>query len=275
LSSTEIDQILKSVEDIKQHIFNYLYNIYHNNNMECDGAIISLNAGSGGVEAEDWTGMILRMYLMWCKKRNISHDIISTMYSADAPNGIKSCELLLNNKMAYELLNKETGVHRLVRMSPFSKSKSRHTSFCAVRVIPNQKDAINIVINEAQDVRIDVMRGHGAGGQHRNKTDSAVRITHLKTGVIAYCQSDRSQHRNKENAFKILRNRLYEIEQNKRNLHKQEVNKNLTDISWGNQIRSYILHPEQRIKDHRTNYTEHDFNYVLDGNLDSFIYSFI
>lgn len=273
IQQIDLEQILRDLIKIKKYILDYLYNI-NNNITEYEGVIISLHAGAGGLEAEDWAGMLLRMYLFWCKRKNISTDIISIMHSMEVSNGIKSADIMVSDKMVYNLLKHETGIHRLVRKSPFSKTNSRHTSFCSVKIEPQIDDTIVIDLKD-KDVKLEVTKGHGAGGQHRNKVETAVRLTHIETGITVFCQSERSQHRNKDNAYKILKSKLYAFEKNKQDLIKSDINKNLNSISWGNQVRSYVLHPEQRIKDHRSDYMEFDFNSVLDGNIDSFIFSSI
>ncbi len=231
-------------------------------------AIVSIHAGSGGVEAEDWAGMLFRMYSHWCNKSDRQFDVVSAVHSMEAVSGFKKVDLIIKGELAYGYLKSETGVHRLVRKSPFDKNQRRHTSFTSVKVTPLLDKTITININK-NDVRVDTMRGSGAGGQHRNKTDSAVRLTHIPTGITAFCQSGRSQHANRASAWDILHSRIYEHEKSQQAEQAPIVQE--LDISWGNQIRSYTLHPEQRVKDHRCNVTINNFDHVLSGNINEFL----
>lgn len=275
LNDNELRYIIGDIEKLIIEIDNYIMRDFLNDEMSQKDCILSIHSGAGGIESEDWAGMLMRMYLFWSSKNKYNVDIINIMHSKEVNNGIKWVDIFIKGKNAYGLLKNETGVHRLVRKSPFSSTQSRHTSFASIKVMPDVNDDIDIKIDEKNDVRIDTLRGTGAGGQHRNKTDSCVRLTHLETGIVVMCQSDRSQHRNKANAFKILKSKLYELELQKQKDENKINYKTINDISWGHQIRSYVLHPEQRVKDHRTNYTENDFNNVLNGNIDSFIYKSI
>ncbi|MFO0521436.1 MAG: peptide chain release factor 2 [bacterium] len=235
--------------------------------MDANNAYLDVQAGSGGTEAQDWAEMLLRMYLRWGEARGFKTELIEC--SAGEVAGIKSATVHVSGDYAYGWLRTETGVHRLVRKSPFDSGNRRHTSFAAVFVTPEVDDNIQIDINPA-DLRIDTYRASGAGGQHVNKTDSAIRITHLPTGIVVQCQNDRSQHRNRAEAMAMLKSRLYELELRKRNEEKQAMEESKTDIAWGHQIRSYVL-DQSRIKDLRTNHEVGDTQRVLDGDLDDFI----
>ena len=235
-------------------------------------AIVSINAGAGGTEAQDWAEMLLRMYLRWVERRGLSAEIVDILAGEEA--GIKNVTFIVKGDYAYGYLKAETGIHRLVRISPFDTGKRRHTSFASVFVYPETPDDVVIEIDEA-DLRIDTYRASGAGGQHVNKTDSAVRIIHLPTGIVVQCQNERSQHKNKATAIKILRARLYELEMRKRAQKMEEIHKNKKEIAWGNQIRSYILHPYKMVKDHRTGIERADAENVLDGDIDVFIESYL
>ena len=230
-------------------------------------AYIDIQSGSGGTEAQDWAAMIMRMYLKWTEKHSFDTEI--TESSEGDVAGFKNVTIKVNGDHAYGWLRTETGVHRLVRKSPFDSGNRRHTSFASVFIYPQVDDSFEIDINPS-DLRIDVFRASGAGGQHVNTTESAVRITHLPTKVVVQCQNGRSQHKNKESAMKQLRAKLYAYELNKKNEIKNQIESEKSDISWGNQIRSYVL-DDSRIKDLRTNYETGNTHSVLDGNLDDFI----
>ncbi len=228
---------------------------------------MDIQAGSGGTEAQDWASMLLRMYLRWAEAKGFKTEIIEESDGEVA--GTKSATIKIIGDYAYGWLRTETGVHRLVRKSPFDSGGRRHTSFSSVFIYPEVEDDIDIEINPA-DLRIDVYRASGAGGQHVNKTESAVRITHLPTNIVVQCQNDRSQHKNKDQAFKQLRAKLYEYEMQKKNADKQAAEDNKSDIGWGSQIRSYVL-DDSRIKDLRTSVETRNTQAVLDGDLDRFI----
>lgn len=228
---------------------------------------MDIQSGSGGTEAQDWAAMLQRMYLRYCERQGFDVEILEESPGDIA--GIKSATLKVSGEYAYGFLRTETGVHRLVRKSPFDSGNRRHTSFSSVFVYPEVDDSIEIEINPA-DLRIDTFRASGAGGQHINKTDSAIRITHNPTGIVVQCQSGRSQHRNKADALTMLKSRLFEAELRKRNEEKQAIEENKTDIGWGHQIRSYVL-DQSRIKDLRTNVEVGNTQNVLDGDLDNFI----
>jgi peptide chain release factor 2 len=231
-------------------------------------AYIEINAGAGGTESQDWAEMLQRMYQRWGERRGFKVELID--YHAGEQAGIKSATLLLKGEGAYGWAKTESGVHRLVRISPYDSSARRHTSFASVWVYPEIDDSISIEINE-KDLRIDTYRSSGAGGQHVNTTDSAVRITHLPTGIVVACQTERSQHKNRATAYKMLRARLYEAELQRREAEANAQNAQKTDIGWGHQIRSYVLQPYQLVKDLRTGVTSTNPQEVLDGALDPFM----
>ena len=234
----------------------------HNN------AFLEIHAGAGGTESQDWAEMLQRMYIRWAESHDSKVNLLQETRGEEA--GIKSCTIKITNDYAYGWLKRESGIHRLVRISPFDSNKRRHTSFASVWVYPEVDDKIKIEINESE-LRIDTYRASGAGGQHVNKTDSAVRITHIPTEIVVQCQSDRSQHKNKSNAMDMLKSRLYELELQKRKEEENKVNSEKKDIGWGHQIRSYILHPYKLIKDLRTNYESSNVNDILDGDIDKFL----
>jgi peptide chain release factor 2 len=228
---------------------------------------LDIQSGSGGTEAQDWAEMLLRMYLRWAESKGFTSEVMEVSDGDVA--GIKSATIKVSGDYAYGWLRTETGVHRLVRKSPFDSGNRRHTSFASVFVYPEIDDDIDIDINPA-DLRIDVYRASGAGGQHVNKTESAVRITHIPTGIVTQCQNNRSQHSNKDQAMKQLKAKLYELEMQKKNAEKQQMEENKSDIGWGSQIRSYVL-DDSRIKDLRTGVETRNTQAVLDGDLDQFI----
>jgi peptide chain release factor 2 len=235
-------------------------------------AIMSIHSGAGGTEAQDWAEMLLRMYLRWAERKGFTATIIDYVPGDEA--GVKSVTLTLRGEFAYGYAKAEIGIHRLVRISPFDAGARRHTSFASVFVYPEVDDKIIVEINE-KDLRIDTYRSTGAGGQHVNKTDSAVRITHIPTGIVVQCQNERSQHKNKAMAMKYLQSRLYEMKLREQNEKLREINKTKKDIAWGSQIRSYVLHPYKMIKDHRTNRETGNVNKVLDGDIDEFIEAYL
>jgi len=235
-------------------------------------AIVNIHPGAGGTESHDWVEMLLRMYTKWIEKKKLSYKITDYLPGEEA--GIKNVTFTVSGSNAYGLLKSEKGVHRLVRISPFDSSKRRHTSFAAVDVIPLIEDSIELEINK-DDLKVDTYRSTGAGGQHVNVTDSAVRITHIPSGVIVSCQNERSQLMNRETAMKILRSKLYETEMKKKMDEIEGIRGEKKDIGWGSQIRSYVLQPYQMIKDHRTNTEIGDVNSVLDGDIDVFIKSYL
>jgi len=233
----------------------------------CD-AIVSIHPGAGGTEAQDWAGMLLRMYLRWAEQHGYRTRLVD--YQPDEEAGIKDATFIAEGPYAYGYLKYEAGVHRLVRISPFDASSRRHTSFASVLVYPDVEEALEVQIDESE-LRIDTFRASGPGGQHVNKTESAVRIVHLPTGIVVQCQNERSQHRNRAMALKILKARLYELKQRQQAEERERLHGPKKPIEWGNQIRSYILHPYRLVKDHRTSLEISDVESVLDGEIDPFI----
>lgn len=231
-------------------------------------AILTINPGAGGTESMDWASMLLRMYNRWGDENAEKVSILD--YQAGDEAGIKSVSLSITGDYVYGKLKTEVGIHRLVRLSPFDTNKRRHTSFASVFVYPDIEDEIEIEVNEA-DLRVDTYRSSGAGGQHVNVTDSAVRITHLPSGIVVQCQNERSQHKNKSTAMKMLKGALFKLEEEKRQAEKNEMNSQKKEIAWGSQVRSYVLHPYQMVKDHRTSYETADTSGVLDGQLNPII----
>ena len=231
-------------------------------------AIVSINAGAGGTEAQDWAEMLFRMYSRWVERKGYKTELIDFQPGDEA--GIKSVTFTASGENAFGYLKSETGVHRLVRISPFNASGKRHTSFASVFVYPELDNEITVEIDD-KDIRVDVYRASGAGGQHVNKTSSAVRLTHLPSGIVVQCQQEKSQHRNKDMAMKVLKSRLYQLEQEKQDEKMQELHDSKEDIAWGSQIRSYVLHPYQMVKDHRIKLDVGNVNAVLDGDIDQFI----
>ncbi len=235
-------------------------------------AIISINAGAGGTEAQDWASILLRMYLRWAERRGYCVETVD--YQPGDEAGVKGVTMTVSGEYAYGYLKAEMGVHRLVRISPFDANKRRHTSFASVFVYPEVEDDIVVDINEA-DLRVDTFRASGAGGQHVNKTDSAIRITHEPTGIVVQCQNERSQHKNRAVAMKLLRSRLYELKVKEQEEKMDEYNKEKKDIAWGSQIRSYVLQPYRMVKDHRTGVETGNTDAVLDGAIDEFIEGYL
>ncbi len=257
----KVNELLKKIKESEINCFlsgeNDDFNIY-----------LEIHAGAGGTESQDWADMLRRMYLKWFDKKKFRYEIISEHKGEEA--GIKSSTLKVNGDHLYGLMRGESGVHRLVRISPFDSGARRHTSFASVWVYPAVEDEISIKIDE-KDLRIDTYRSSGAGGQHVNTTDSAVRITHIPTKIVVQCQNERSQHKNKETCFKMLKARLYEHEMQKREKENQKEMNSKTDIGWGHQIRSYVLQPYQLVKDLRHKVENTNPSDVLDGNIDQFI----
>ncbi len=265
------DDTLVSVESdvkaIEKQVARLEFQRMFNNPMDPANCFVDIQAGSGGTEAQDWASMLERMYLRFCEKRGFAVEILEQSDGEVA--GIKGATIKVTGDYAYGTLRTETGVHRLVRKSPFDSNARRHTSFASVFIYPEVDDSIEVEINPA-DLRIDTYRASGAGGQHINKTDSAVRITHLPTNIVVQCQNDRSQHRNRAEAMAMLKSKLYEVELRKRQAEQDKLEDSKTDIGWGHQIRSYVL-DQSRIKDLRTNVEIGNTQGVLDGDLDDFI----
>lgn len=262
-----LDSIAQDIQNMVQQVADMEFRRMFSKPMDPNNCFLDIQAGSGGTEAQDWASMLLRMYLRYCEKKGFQVEVLEQSDGDVA--GIKGAVLKVTGDYAYGHLRTETGVHRLVRKSPFDSGNRRHTSFSSVFVYPEVDESIEIDINPA-DLRVDTYRASGAGGQHINKTDSAVRITHIPTGIVVQCQSDRSQHRNRAEAMAMLKSRMYEAELRKRNAEKQLMEDEKTDIGWGHQIRSYVL-DQSRIKDLRTNVEIGNTQSVLDGDLDEFI----
>lgn len=267
-----IAEIEKDIDGLKSSVRTEELKLMLGSEQDSMNAIMTIHAGAGGTEAQDWAEMLLRMYLRWTERKGFSTTIID--YQPGDEAGVKSVSLTIEGEYAYGYAKAEIGIHRLVRISPFDSGARRHTSFASVFVYPEVDDEISIEIDD-NDLRIDTYRSTGAGGQHVNKTDSAVRITHMPTGIVVQCQNERSQHKNKAMAMKFLKSRLYEIEIQEQKKKIDELNKTKKDISWGSQIRSYILHPYKLVKDHRTNLEAGNANRVLDGDIDDFIEAYL
>jgi peptide chain release factor 2 len=263
--SSKIEQYNKRFNDLET------IELFSDEN-DFNNAFIIIHPGAGGTESQDWALMLHRMYLRWAEENGFAIEHIDFTPGEEA--GIKSSTSLIKGDYAYGLLKSERGIHRLVRISPFDANKRRHTSFASLEIIPELPDDINVDINEA-DLRIDTYRSSGAGGQHVNKTDSAVRITHLPTGIVVQCQNERSQHKNKAFAMKVLTSKLYDLRKKERDTEKQEMLGQKKDISWGNQIRSYVFHPYTLVKDHRTDEETGNAAGVIDGDINRFIYAYL
>ena len=262
-----INDIVLELDELENEVAELEFRRMFSGEMDANNAFIDIQSGSGGTEAQDWANMLLRMYLRWGEKEGFKTEVLEVSEGEVA--GIKGATVKFSGEYAFGWLRTETGVHRLVRKSPFDSGNRRHTSFASVFAYPEVSDDIDIDINPA-DLRIDTYRASGAGGQHVNKTDSAIRITHLPTNVVVQCQNDRSQHKNKAAAMKMLKAKLYEVEVQKRNAEKQEMEDNKSDIGWGSQIRSYVL-DQSRIKDLRTGVESSNTQSVLDGDIRPFI----
>ena len=262
-----LNSVAEDVRKMEKLVADMEFRRMFSGELDANNCFIDVQAGSGGTEAQDWASMLLRMYLRYCERKGFSVEVLEQSDGEVA--GIKSASLKVTGDYAYGHLRTETGVHRLVRKSPFDSGNRRHTSFASLFVYPEVDDSIEVDINPA-DLRVDTYRASGAGGQHINKTDSAVRITHIPTNIVVQCQNDRSQHRNRAEAMAMLKSRLYEAELRKRQAEQQKLEDSKTDIGWGHQIRSYVL-DQSRIKDLRTNYEVGNTQAVLDGDLDDFI----
>lgn len=267
-----LEEIEKDIVDLESSVRSSEFRMMLGNEEDPGNAIMTIHAGAGGTEAQDWAQMLLRMYLRWSERKGFEAKIIDLQPGDEA--GVKSVTMTVEGEYAYGYAKAEVGIHRLVRISPFDAGGRRHTSFASVFVYPEVSDDIDIEINE-NDLRVDTYRASGAGGQHVNKTDSAIRITHIPTGIVVQCQNERSQHKNRATAMKVLKSRLYEEELRKRAEELDEVNKTKKQIAWGSQIRSYILHPYKMIKDHRTNMEVGNVDKVLDGDIDDFIEAYL
>jgi peptide chain release factor 2 len=240
--------------------------------MDANNAIVTIHPGAGGTESQDWAEMVMRMYIRWSERRGFKREVVDLQPGEEA--GIKSATMTLAGDYAYGLLAAEAGVHRLVRISPYDQAARRHTSFASVYVWPELPDDIDVEIDE-KDLRIDTYRSSGAGGQHVNVTDSAVRLTHLPSGIVVSCQNERSQHKNRASAMKVLKSRLYDMKLKEQQAKLDKIGGEKKDIAFGHQIRSYVLHPYQMVKDHRTKYQVGDVERALDGDLDEFIRAYL
>jgi peptide chain release factor 2 len=261
-------EVADQMATLDKEIETFSLNLMLDGDTDANNAIISINAGAGGTEAQDWAEMLLRMYQRWVEAKGYQIDVID--YQPGDEAGIKSVTFTAEGDYAYGYLKAESGVHRLVRISPFNASGKRHTSFASVFVYPELDNEIEVEVDE-KDLRVDVFRASGAGGQHVNKTSSAVRITHLPSGIVVQCQQEKSQHRNRDLAMKVLKSRLYQLEVQKQEDKMQAIHDSKEEIAWGSQIRSYVLHPYQMVKDHRIGMDVGNVNAVLDGHLDPFI----
>ena len=265
-------EVKSEIESLSQQIENTEFENMLNDRDDHLNAILTIHPGAGGTESQDWAQMLMRMYIRWIERHGFQSDILDFQPGEEA--GIKSVTIEVKGEYAYGYLRAEIGVHRLIRISPFDANSRRHTSFASIFVYPEVENNIEIVINPSE-LRIDTFRASGAGGQHVNKTSSAVRITHLPTGIVVQCQSERSQHMNRENAMKILLSRLYQKKKEEEEKKLQELEKTKKEIAWGSQIRSYVFHPYNMVKDHRTKVETSNIQDVMDGNLDSFIQAFL
>ena len=267
-----LEGLIEEIEKNEKKLYQLEFQRMFSNPMDPNNAFLDIQSGSGGTEAQDWAEMIMRMYLKWGESKGFKVEMIEV--SPGEVAGIKSSAIRFEGDYAYGWLRTETGVHRLVRKSPFDSGSRRHTSFASVFVSPEIDETIEIDINPS-DLRIDTYRASGAGGQHVNKTDSAVRITHLPTGIVAQCQNERSQHKNKNQAMKLLKARLYQLEIDKEKEKHKNLEDQKKDIAWGSQIRSYVFHPYNLVKDHRTKQETGNIQSVMDGDLDNFIRSLL
>ncbi len=265
-------EIAGGVDAVEQRLEQIELQLMLTGEFDENNAILSIHSGAGGIDAQDWAEMLMRMYLRWCAQRAYETEIVDLTGADEA--GIKGATILVKGRLAYGYLQAEIGVHRLVRLSPYDFNNRRHTSFAAINVTPEIDDTVEVDI-QAEDLRIDCYRASGAGGQHVNVTDSAVRITHKPTGLIVQCQNERSQHRNREIAMKLLRSRLYELYRAEQEAEFAKQRSERPEINFGSQIRSYVLHPYQRVKDLRTNVETGNVDAVLNGALDAFIESYL
>ena len=271
-NQVEEEEVKKELKIFSNLLQEFELKLILNGDNDINDAIITIHPGAGGTESQDWAEMLYRMYSMWAESKGFKFNVIDFQNGDEA--GLKDCTVEISGDYAYGLLQAEIGIHRLVRISPFDSNSRRHTSFASVSVSPAVDEDIDIEINQ-KDLRIDTFRSSGAGGQHVNKTDSAIRITHIPTGIVTQCQTQRSQHKNKEQALKVLKSKLFQLEVEKKLLNKKELEGEKKDIGWGSQIRSYVFHPYNMIKDHRTKHEVGNIKSVMDGNIDDFIYSYL
>ena len=261
----QLNHIEKSLDDLE---FRQMFR----DEVDSKNAILTIHPGAGGTESQDWAEMLMRMYLRYCEQAGFKTETMDFQVGEEA--GVKSVTIAVVGDYAYGYLKAEAGVHRLVRISPFDSNKRRHTSFASVFILPEIDEKIDVEINSS-DLRIDTYRASGAGGQHVNKTDSAIRITHMPTGIVVQCQNERSQHKNKANAMKILAARIYKLKEEEQRKKKEEMGSEKKEIGWGSQIRSYVFHPYNMVKDHRTGYETSNTGAVMDGDLHNFIKEFL
>jgi peptide chain release factor 2 len=265
-------EVTASLKELKKELGDFEFRTILSAEDDSKNALLSIHSGAGGTEAQDWAQMILRMYARWVEREGFKCETIDFLAGEEA--GIKSATLEITGPYAYGYLKGESGVHRLVRISPFDANKRRHTSFASVFVYPEIEDDITVEIND-DDLRTETFRASGAGGQHVNKVSSAVRITHMPTGIVVQCQSERSQFRNKDNAMKVLRARLYQHYKEEEQKKQEKLESQKKKIEWGSQIRSYVFHPYSMVKDHRTNVETSDVQAVMDGDIDRFIQAYL
>lgn len=268
----DLEELVERVNSLDQALDRYEIERMLGGENDETNAIVYINAGAGGTEAQDWAEMLLRMYLRWAERKGFETQVVDVLPGEEA--GIKNVTFLVKGSYAYGYLKCENGIHRLVRISPFDANNRRHTSFASLYSYPELADNITVDIRE-EDLRVDTFRSSGPGGQHVNRTESAIRITHLPTGIVVQCQNERSQHKNRAIAMAILRSRVYELEKKKQEEKMNILEKEKKDIAWGSQIRSYTLHPYKLIKDHRTKTEVHNAEAVLDGEIDSFIKAYL
>ncbi|MDA9717004.1 peptide chain release factor 2 [Candidatus Marinimicrobia bacterium] len=271
-NQVEEEEVKKELDTFSNLLREFELKLILNGDNDSNDAIITIHPGAGGTESQDWAEMLYRMYSMWAESKGFKFNVIDFQNGDEA--GLKDCTVEISGDYAYGLLQAEIGIHRLVRISPFDSNSRRHTSFASVSVSPAVNEDIDIEINQ-KDLRVDTFRSSGAGGQHVNKTDSAIRITHIPSGIVTQCQTQRSQHKNKEQALKVLKSKLFQLEMEKQLLNKKELEGEKKDIGWGSQIRSYVFHPYNMIKDHRTKHEVGNIKSVMDGNIDDFIYSYL
>ena len=271
-NQVEEEEVKKELNTFSNLLKEFELKLILNGDNDSNDAIITIHPGAGGTESQDWAEMLYRMYSMWAESKAFKFNVIDFQNGDEA--GLKDCTVEISGDYAYGLLQAEIGIHRLVRISPFDSNSRRHTSFASVSVSPAVNEDIDIEIDQ-KDLRIDTFRSSGAGGQHVNKTDSAIRITHTPSGIVTQCQTQRSQHKNKEQALKVLKSKLFQLEMEKQLLNKKELEGEKKDIGWGSQIRSYVFHPYNMIKDHRTKHEVGNIKSVMDGNIDDFIYSYL
>lgn len=265
-------EVTASLKELKKELGDFEFQTILSAEDDSKNALLSIHSGAGGTEAQDWAQMLLRMYARWVEREGFKCETIDFLAGEEA--GIKSATLEITGQYAYGYLKGESGVHRLVRISPFDANKRRHTSFASVFVYPEIEDDITVEIND-DDLRVETFRASGAGGQHVNKVSSAVRITHMPTGIVVQCQSERSQFRNKDNAMKVLRARLYQHYKEEEQKKQEKLESQKKKIEWGSQIRSYVFHPYSMVKDHRTNVETSDAQAVMDGDIDRFIQGYL